>query len=61
MIVLPQLLIGDLNGDRTVNSLDWTIMSSVWFTASQLSDINLDGVVNFIDFSLMNANWGRII
>jgi hypothetical protein len=55
----PQSLVGDLNADGTVNTLDWSIMEGAWFTASQPSDINLDGVVNSIDFSLMNANWGR--
>ena len=54
----PTTLIGNLNGDRTVNGADWTIMAEVWFPASQPSDINLDGVVNSIDFSLLNANWG---
>ena len=54
-------LVGDLNGDRTVNGADWSIMASVWFTADAVADINKDGVVNSIDFSLMNANWGRII
>jgi len=55
------LLVGDLNGDRTVNGADWTIMASVWFTADAVADINSDGIVNSIDFSLMNANWGRSI
>ena len=54
----PPTLVGDLNGDRTVNGTDWTIMAGVWFTADATADINKDGVVNSIDFSLMNANWG---
>jgi hypothetical protein len=49
---------GDLNGDRTVNSLDWGIMNSQWFTSNSQSDINQDGIVNSIDFGLLNANWG---
>jgi len=57
----PPTLVGDLNGDRTVNGADWTIMASVWFTADAVADINKDGIVNSIDFSLMNANWGRTI
>jgi len=51
-------LVGDLNGDRTVNGLNWTIVSSQWFTSNSQSDINTDGVVNSIDFGLMNRNWG---
>lgn len=54
-------LVGDLNGDRTVNGLDWTIMEGQWFTSNSQSDLNSDGIVNSIDFSLMNANWGRVI
>jgi hypothetical protein len=57
----PPTLVGDLNQDRTVNSLDWTMMANVWFTNDAVADINKDGVVNSIDFSLMNQNWGRTI
>jgi len=52
-------LVGDLNNDGTVNSLDWSIMKSVWFTSSPTADINNDGIVNTIDFSLLNQNWGK--
>jgi len=55
-----QSLIGDINSDGTVNSLDWSIMSSQWFTSNTQSDLNTDGIVNSIDFSLMNGNWGRV-
>jgi len=55
----PINLIGDINSDGTVNSLDWSIMSSQWFTSNTQSDLNTDGIVNSIDFSLMNGNWGQ--
>ena len=55
----PQTHLGDLNGDRTVNGFDWTIMEGQWNTSNAQSDLNSDGVVNSIDFSLMNQNWGR--
>jgi hypothetical protein len=45
-------------GLNTVNTLDWGIMNSQWFTSDSTSDINSDGLVNSIDFGLMNANWG---
>jgi len=54
----PTPLQGDLNNDRTVNSLDWGIMNSQWFTGNPQSDINADGIVNSIDFGLLNRNWG---
>ena len=55
----PAPLVGDLNipPDHIVNSLDWSIMNSKWYSNDANSDLNHDGVVNAIDFSLMNANW----
>ncbi len=54
-------LVGDLNGDKIVNSLDWSIMNSKWFTNNATADLNHDGIVNSIDFSLLNANWFKTI
>ena len=48
---------GDLNGDHIVNSLDWSIMNSKWFTSDATADINKDGIVNTLDWSIMNSNW----
>lgn len=48
---------GDLNNDRIVNSLDWSIMNSKWFTSDPIADLNTDGIVNSLDFSIMNGNW----
>ncbi|MFZ2523234.1 MAG: PQQ-dependent sugar dehydrogenase [Minisyncoccia bacterium] len=53
----PTPLPGDINLDHIVNSLDWSIMNSRWFTSDTTSDLNKDGVVNSLDFSLLNANW----
>ncbi|MES2315749.1 MAG: dockerin type I repeat-containing protein [Patescibacteria group bacterium] len=50
-------LAGDLNADGIVNSLDWSIMSIVWFTSNANADLNHDGIVNSIDFSILNRNW----
>ncbi|MES2315756.1 MAG: dockerin type I domain-containing protein [Patescibacteria group bacterium] len=52
-------LAGDLNNDNIVNSLDWSIMSAVWFTSNSAADLNHDGIVNSIDFSILNRNWFR--
>lgn len=49
---------GDVNQDGTVNTLDWSIMNSQWFTSNPQSDLNTDGFVNSIDFGLLNRNWG---
>ncbi len=53
----PSPLMGDLNLDHIVNSLDWSLMNKNWFTNNTTADLNKDGIVNTIDFSLMNANW----
>ncbi len=53
----PITLSGDINKDGVVNSIDWSIMSSKWFTTDSNSDLNKDGIVNSIDFSIMNNNW----
>jgi len=55
----PPPLVGDLNNDNAVNSLDWSIMRGVWFTSDPIADLNSDGLVNTIDFSLLNSNWGK--
>ncbi len=55
------ILTGDLNGDKIVNSLDWSFMNSKWFTTDSTADLNHDGLVNAIDFSLLNANWFKTI
>ncbi len=56
----PITLSGDINKDGVVNSLDWSIMSSKWFTTDSASDLNKDGIVNSIDFSIMNNNWLKV-
>lgn len=48
---------GDLNNDHIVNSLDWSLMNSKWFTNDSTADLNSDGIVNSLDFSIMNGNW----
>ena len=48
---------GDINLDRIVNSLDWSIMSSNWLSNHPASDVNKDGLVNSLDFSIMSSNW----
>jgi hypothetical protein len=53
----PTPLRGDLNLDHLVNSIDWSLMNSKWFTSDANADLNHDGLVNSIDFSLLNANW----
>ena len=53
----PTPLAGDLNGDRVINSIDFSIMNGAWLTNNATSDLNKDGIVNSLDFSIMNGNW----
>ncbi len=57
----PPGLLGDLNSDRIVNSIDWSIMNSKWLTSDPVADLNKDGLVNTVDFSIMNGNWLKTI
>jgi hypothetical protein len=53
-------LIGDLNNDCSVNSLDWSVMNSKWFSTDPVADLNRDGNVNSLDWSIMNSNWFKM-
>ena len=55
----PTPLVGDLNDDSIVNSLDWSIMNAKWFRSDARADLNNDGIVNLIDFLVLNMNWFR--
>jgi hypothetical protein len=53
----PQLLIGDINQDNIINSVDYSVLNGNWFTSNSGSDLNQDGLVNSIDYSFMNKHW----
>jgi hypothetical protein len=53
----PTPIVGDINLDHIVNSIDYSILNSHWFTNDASSDLNHDGLVNAIDYSILNANW----
>ena len=48
---------GDLNGDRIINAIDFSIMNASWLTSNATADLNKDGIVNSLDFSILNGNW----
>ena len=56
-ILIPALFAGDVNGDNTVNSIDWSLMRAQWLTNDIAADLNSDGIINSVDFSLLNKNW----
>ena len=50
---------GDLNCDKKVNLVDFSIMA-FWYkktNAPSNVDLNTDGVINLVDFSIMAFNW----
>jgi hypothetical protein len=53
----PQLLTGDINQDNIINSIDYSILNTNWFTTNASADLNSDGLVNSIDYSYMNKHW----
>ena len=53
----PQLLVGDINQDNIINSIDYSTLNGNWFGSNATSDFNQDGIVNSIDYSFMNKHW----
>ncbi len=47
----------DLNNDKKVNLVDFSILLFNWKTSDAVSDINQDGTVSLVDFSIMLSNW----
>lgn len=50
-------LLPDLNGDKKVNLVDFSIFLLSWNSKDVRSDFNQDGTVNLADFSIMLFNW----
>ncbi len=55
----PTSLIGDINGDRIVNILDYTLLANAFGTNNTASDLNHDGTVNILDYTILSNNFGR--
>jgi len=55
--IVPTLRAGDLNGDNFVNSLDFSLINSKWFSSDSTVDLNADGIINSLDYSIINSNW----
>jgi cysteine-rich repeat protein len=47
----------DINGDKKVNLVDFSIFLLGWGTANTKDDFNCDGKVNLADFSILLFNW----
>jgi|GEM_PF-3600573 len=56
-INLTQINSGDVNSDGIINSLDWSLLSSNWFTSNASYDLNGDNFINSLDWSIVSKNW----
>lgn len=57
---------GDLNGDRSVTSLDYAVFRTVYGQSGTMglfigADLNQDGIVSGLDFSLFRVSYGSVI
>lgn len=52
-------LLGDLDGDNTVNIQDLSILLSNYGTTNSTADINSDGTVNVLDLSTLLSHYGE--
>ena len=58
---------GDINGDRTLNLVDYTAFRNAYGTSSENSayrielDYNLDGVINLPDYTQFRNRYGKIL
>jgi hypothetical protein len=52
---------GDINGDKIVNLLDYTLLSKAYGTDNTASDLNHDKVVDLLDFTILNSNFGSTV
>lgn len=48
-------IVGDLNGDDSVDWLDIGILRTQWLDSSGSADINLDNNVDFVDLTLIDT------
>jgi len=53
-------LVGDLNADGAVNTLDLSVLISKWGTTDAASDLNHDGKVNIFDLSSLLSHWNQV-
>jgi hypothetical protein len=62
---IPTTVIGDINGDKTVNLFDAVAISVAWGATPSdprwniQADINHDGVINILDATRLSLHWGQ--
>ena len=57
-VKVPQI-VGDINADGIVNTLDLAIVLSHFGQATSSGDVNCDGIVNTVDLAALLSNFGK--
>ena len=60
LVIGPDTIPGDINGDGQVNAGDLNIIGSNWqqeVTANTMGDLTGDGIVNAADLNIVGSNW----
>ncbi len=63
-LIVAYTFAGDCNLDKTVNTLDFTMLAAGFGQANQswlTGDFNYDGVVNALDFNALATNFGSTL
>jgi hypothetical protein len=54
-------LVGDINTDKVVNLLDYTLLSNAFGTNNTAADLNTDHTINLLDYTILSNNFGKRI
>jgi hypothetical protein len=61
-VINVQNLLGDINGDGTVNIIDVAIVARAFGSKrGDETDLNNDGIINIIDISLVAREFGKTV
>ena len=55
----PTPIPGDLNLDRIINSLDFSLLNGRWNQNYSAYDLFIDSIINTFDYAILKNNWGR--
>jgi hypothetical protein len=50
-------IVGDLNSDGLVNSIDLSLLTSKWNQSYPAYDLNSDGIINTLDYAILSSHW----
>jgi hypothetical protein len=54
----PSAVVGDLDGNGSVNIVDYTLFMNYWWTSNPKADFNNDTKINAIDYTIFMNAWG---